>query len=62
MGEWRTVQNKRTARRAQQPQKSARADVSAAPASRPLQSVRAGGKAVSGFTRRGASSRARKTA
>eukprot|EP00969_Alexandrium_andersonii_P034242 1497012-Alexandrium_andersonii.AAC.1 len=43
----KTTQGKRTAQQAQQPQKSARADVSAAPASRPLQSVRADGKAAS---------------
>eukprot|EP00969_Alexandrium_andersonii_P273753 12099709-Alexandrium_andersonii.AAC.1 len=46
-GEWKTVQSKRTVRRSQQPQKSACADVSAVPASRPLQSVRTGGKAAS---------------
>eukprot|EP00969_Alexandrium_andersonii_P096579 4264029-Alexandrium_andersonii.AAC.1 len=37
-GEWRTVSGKRTVRQSRQPQKSASADVSAAPAPRPVQS------------------------
>eukprot|EP00969_Alexandrium_andersonii_P191520 8458946-Alexandrium_andersonii.AAC.1 len=48
---WKVVQSKRTARQIQQPPKSARTDGSAAPGSRPLQSVRMGGKAASGFAR-----------
>eukprot|EP00969_Alexandrium_andersonii_P256389 11334775-Alexandrium_andersonii.AAC.1 len=46
-GGWKVVPSKRTARRTQQPPKSASADGSAAPGSRPLQSVRTDGKAAS---------------
>eukprot|EP00969_Alexandrium_andersonii_P350536 15433436-Alexandrium_andersonii.AAC.1 len=48
------AQGKRTARQTQQPPKSARADVSAALVSRPLQSVGTDGATASGFTRPGA--------
>eukprot|EP00969_Alexandrium_andersonii_P188999 8350987-Alexandrium_andersonii.AAC.1 len=53
-GDWKSASSKRTARRNRQPQKSALADVSAAPVSRPLQSKGADSRVASGFTRPGA--------
>eukprot|EP00969_Alexandrium_andersonii_P112597 4975944-Alexandrium_andersonii.AAC.1 len=53
-GERRTVPSKRTVRQNRQLQKSALADVSAAPAPRPAQSKGADSRAASGFTRPGA--------
>eukprot|EP00969_Alexandrium_andersonii_P128753 5689828-Alexandrium_andersonii.AAC.1 len=52
-GEWKVVQRKRTARQAQQSQKSVLAGAVAAPVQRPQKSARTGGAIASGFARLG---------